>query len=122
MSSTEPDFEALARAFFDEVIDPLARAKRAANHPAYFPPGPDRDAETYFEAPSPVARMTPADFEFPGDGNAAGLIAELARHWSEEGEKELAAAVPRLSGIAEAIRQKNAQPSADVDIFCYTLF
>jgi len=122
MSSTEKEFAQLAGAFFDDVIEPLAGAKRAEGCCSYFPAGPDEDAMTYYEAPSPVARMTRADFEFVGNGTAAGLVAELARHWDQGGERELAAAAPRLLAIADAIKRRNAQPSGNVDIFCYTLF
>jgi hypothetical protein len=121
MSSTD-DYVPLAGALFDEIVEPLARAKRAAHATPYFPSSPDARSGTYFERPSPVGRMTPADFEFPGNGSATGLIAELSRFWTETGEPELAAAAPRLVAIADAIAAMNARATGDVDIFCYTLF
>ena len=122
MSSTESDFERLAESFFDQVIEPLARAQRRSSGIGYFPLGPIADAETYFEAPTPLRRMKPADFEFAGIGTAAGLIAELSRHWANEGETALAASSPRLLEIADALKRRNSQPNEAVDIFCYTLF
>jgi len=121
MSPTE-NYVPLAGALFDEVLEPLARARRAAGARPYFPCRADDQSDTYFEPPSPVGRMTPADFEFPGNGTSAGLITQLSRHWAEEGEAELAAAAPRLVAIAEAIAVMNARATGDVDIFCYTLF
>lgn len=122
MSSTEGDFEKLAGSFFDQVIEPLAWAKRTSFETGYFPLGPDADAQTYFEEPTPLRRMTPADFEFAGSGSAAGLIAELSRYWAREGETALAATSPRLLQIADALKRRNSKPNGDVDIFCYTLF
>ena len=122
MSSTESEFEELAGSFFDDVIEPLARAKQTSVGLDYFPLGPDADAETYFETPTPLRRMEPADFEFAGNGTAAGLIMELSRHWAKEGETALADTSPRLLEIADALKRRNSQPNGDVDIFCYTLF
>lgn len=122
MSSTDRDYTKLAEAFFDEILEPHALARRAAGSTPYFPMGPDPDSETYFEQPSPVSRMTAADFGFLGCGNPSGLIEALGLHWLAHGEPLLAGASPRLGAIADAIARRNLEQSADVDIFCYTLF
>src|SRR5436305_91660 len=122
MSSTDGNSAKLAAAFFDEVLEPLARRRQSAGLDAYFPMGPAADAASYFELPFPVARMSAADFEFPGHGTTSGLIEALASHWAAEGEISLAKAAPRLQAIADALAEANKPQSADVDIFCYTLF
>lgn len=111
----------LSGALFDEVLRPLAKARRDAGAAAYFPGWRDEKAATYFER-SGVSKMSPADFEFPGGGTAEGLIGSLTAFWNAEGEAALAAAGPRLLAIAEALREEAAAETGDVDIFCYTLF
>lgn len=122
MNSTDGDHTALAEAFFNEVLEPLALARLAAGSKPYFPMGCDPDAESYFEAPHPVSSMTAPDFDFPSCGSASSLIEALGRHWFAEGETVLAAASPRLGAIADEFARHNRAQSAEVDIFCYTLF
>ncbi|MBA3913638.1 MAG: hypothetical protein H0X25_07230 [Acidobacteriales bacterium] len=121
MRPTEVDHVRLAYSLFDEVLAPLACDKRQAGASPYFPAGPDPTAASYF-LPSPVRKMTPTEFQFPGGGSASGLIADLAKHWSEEGEVVLAAITPRLTAIADALSQAAASQDGSIDIFCYTLF
>jgi hypothetical protein len=111
----------LSRALFDEVLVPLAKARREAGAAPYFPAWREEKVATYFER-SGVSRMSPADFEFPGGGTAEGLIDSLTAFWRAEGEAALAGAGPRLRAIADALREEAAAQDGDVDIFCYTLF
>ncbi len=124
MSQTEMQVDrstSLSGALFDEVLVPLAGARQSAGAAPYFPAGRDAAAESYFE-PSSVRRMSPADFEFPGGGTAAGLIDALAAYWLAEGETALASSAPRLKAISEALRDEAVADDGSVDIFCYTLF
>jgi hypothetical protein len=122
MSSTDQDrARRLAGALFDEIVAPLAEARRAAGKQAYFPLAAEPGAKSYYE--EPVLRvMQPADFEFPGDGTAEGLVDALAAAWMAEGETGLAAMAPRLKEIAEALRDEAAEGDGSVSIFCYTMF
>lgn len=111
----------LSRALFDELLVPLAGARRDANAAPYFPTWRDAAASSYFMRSS-VATMSPHDFELPGGGTAPGLIDALAAFWAAEGETVLAGAGPRLQAIANALRDEAASDDGSVDIFCYTLF
>lgn len=113
--------ELLAGALYDELLAPLARARREAGAAPYFPSWRDQGASSYFE---PVAhgRMSPGDFRVPGAGSTRALITELAALWQGQGELGLASAAPRLSAIADALEAEAAADDGSVDIFCYTLF
>ena len=94
MSSTDEDrARTLAGKLFDEIVMPLAEARRTAGKQTYFPFAGEAGAKSYFEPPI-VRVMRPADFEFPGDGTDAGLVDALAASWSAEGETGLAAMAP----------------------------
>ena len=122
MSQTKPNDSArLSGILFDDVLTPLAHARRAAGAPPYFPLGQDARVDSYFDTSS-VRTMRAADFEFPGGGNAAGLIDALTVYWTAQGDAALAAAAPRLNAIAAALRDEAVQDDGTVDIFCYTLF
>ncbi len=122
MSSTDEEHaRGLAGALFDEVIRPLAEARRVAGQQAYFPLAGDAGAKSYFEEPI-LGVMQPADFEFPGGGTADGLVDTLSALWTAEGETGLAAMAPRLKEIAEALRQEAAEGDGTVSILCYTMF
>ena len=122
MSQTKPNDSArLSGILFDDVLTPLAHARRAAGAPPYFPLGQDAQVDSYFDTSS-VRTMRTADFEFPGGGNAAGLIDALVVYWTAQGDAALAAAAPRLNAIAAALRDEAVQDDGTVDIFCYTLF
>ena len=122
MSQTKPNDSArLSGMLFDDVLIPLAHARRAAGVPPYFPLGQDAQVDSYFDT-STVTTMRAADFEFPGGGNAEGLIDALAVYWTAQGDAALAAAAPRLNVIAAALRDEAVQDDGTVDIFCYTLF
>ena len=122
MSSTDEDrARALAGALFDEVIVPLAEARKAAGKQGYFPRGPEQGASTYFEVP--VHRlMQAADFDFPGGGTAEGLIDALAASWTAEGDLGLAAMAPRLLEIAAALKVKEGEADDSVSPLIYTMF
>ena len=111
----------LSAKLFDEVLRPLAEAKRRAGAPAYFPTGREASIASYFETPV-LRAMSPSDFAFPGGGTARGLVDALVTHWAGEGEPALAAIGPRLGEIADALDRAAMQPDGSVDIFCYTLF
>ena len=111
----------LSGVLFDEVLVPVAGARTATGAAPYFPSWRDAAATTYF-ARSSVRRMSPADFEFPGGGTAAGLIDAIAAYWLAQGETALAAAAPRLKAISDALRDEAVADDGSVDIFCYTLF
>lgn len=111
----------LSTKLFDEVLRPLAEAKRRAGDPPYFPAGREASVASYFETPL-LRDMSHADFVFPGGGTARGLVDALVMHWVGEGEPALAAMGPRLGEIADALDRAAMRPDGGVDIFCYTLF
>lgn len=111
----------MAEALFEEAVVPLAEARRARGAPDYFPKSADPEARTYFESPA-CARMTAADFEFPGGGTPDGLVDALAAHWHDRGDEDLADLVPRLKAIAAALAIAPVASEGDVDILCYTMF
>ena len=111
----------LTQALFDEVVDPLAEARRAVGAPAYFPLGSEANAVTYFEQPD-LTKMRPSDFELHSNDSAEGLVDALAAFWSDRGEAELAAMAPRLIEIAHALINEAAENDGNVDVLCYTLF
>jgi hypothetical protein len=122
MSSTnDARVRALASALYDEVVIPLAEARKAAGKQEYFPLARATNAESYYQ--QPIRRvMKPADFEFPGDGTAEGLIDALAAAWAAEGETVLASMAPQLKQIAETLKAEAADGDGSVSIFCYTMF
>lgn len=111
----------LAGALFDEVVVPLAKARRASGAAPYFPLQEDPNTASYFVAPS-LKVMSPADFEFRVGGKAEALIDDLAAHWTRQGETGLAAMTPRLKQLADALGDEAAENDGKVDILCYTLF
>lgn len=121
MDPTDPDLAEMAGRLFDEVLAPLSQTRRAGGARPYFPVGPDPAVVTYFVSASPRS-MTAADFEFPGGGNAHGLVGALIEYWRKNGELPLAAAESRLIAIADALAKAGLKTDASVDIFCYTLF
>jgi len=112
---------ALAAAFFDEVLVPLAEGRRAAGAAPYFPRRPEASATTYFSRPA-LRTMQASSFELPGGGTAEGLLDALAHHWQARGEPELAALVPHLRELARALAEASAEHDGTVDVLCYTLF
>jgi hypothetical protein len=122
MKQTELEHSArVSGALFDDVLLPIAETMRATGAAPYFAAWRDATVSTYF-SPSPIRRMTVADFEFPGGGTPDGLIDALAAYWSDSGDAALAAARPRLKEIAAALLVEAASDDGSVDIFCYTLF
>lgn len=122
MSSTDEDrARRLAGALFDELVTPLAEARKVAGKQAYFPLAGEAGAKTYYEEPV-LRAMQPGDFEFPGGGTAEGLVDALAASWAAEGETDLAAMAPRLKEIAAALREEAAEGDGSVSILCYTMF
>jgi hypothetical protein len=122
MSPTEINRVApLAEELFDRIVKTIADARRAAGQQAYFPLGPDAGASSYFE-PTDVRAMTPADFEFPGGGTAAGLIDALTAYWIARGENDLPAMAPLLHELSHAVAAEFEEGDGSVDILCYTMF
>ena len=117
----QTDSTRLSGALFDDVMVPLADARRAAGAAPYFPLAPDPVVSSYF-VPAEHTAMTPADFDFPGGGSAEGLIDALVTYWRAQGEHALADAAPRLKAVANALHDEAALDDGTVDIFCYTLF
>jgi hypothetical protein len=111
----------LARKMFDEMVVPLAKARKAANRPDYFPRKGDPDRQSYFDQPAQGV-MQPIDFEFPGGGDQLKLIDELAAAWMNDGNADLAELVPRLKVLAEVLREEVSEGDGSVDILCYTMF
>lgn len=120
-SNDENRARRLAAALFDEVVTPLAQARRVAGQQAYFPLAAEPGAKSYYE--EPVRRvMQPADFEFPGGGTAERLVDALAASWTAEGESGLAAMAPTLKEIAQALAEEALEGDGTVSILCYTMF
>lgn len=111
----------LAGALFDEVVVPLAKARRAAGAPPFFPLQQEASQTSYFVPPS-LRVMSPADFELPVGDKAEALIDALAALWTGQGETGLAAMAPRLKQLADALSEEAAENDGKVDILCYTLF
>ncbi len=111
----------LSGKLFDEVLCPLAAARRANGVPPYFPIWRDDSASSYFSVPD-VGRMTADSFEYPGGGDAERLADALTDWWVREGEEALGATGPHLRAIVAALREEAESQDATVDIFCYTLF
>jgi hypothetical protein len=122
MSSTEQQqARALAAELFDTHVVPLATARAAEGARSYFPRGGDDSRASYFDVP--VHRIMKADdFEFPGGGSAQGLADALAAAWTAEGSAELAAMVPALKAIAEAMTTKPGDDDDTVSPLIYTMF
>jgi hypothetical protein len=122
MSSIKEDRAGdLARSVFNEIVMPLAEARRAAGRQAYFATAGSSGERSYFQAPI-LSVMSPADFEFPGGGSVDGMIDALAEKWIAEGETQLAAMAPRLKAIAAELKKDTAQGDGSVSALCYTMF
>ena len=111
----------LAGALFDDLLVPLAKARRNAGAPPFFPPHGEASQKSYFGPPS-LEFMTPADFELDVGGKSEALIDALAAYWARRGESELAAIAPRLKQLAAALGDEASEHDGRVDILCYTLF
>lgn len=122
MNQTSPTHSAeLAGALFDEVVIPLAEARRAAGGPPCLPLGRDEGAPTYFSPPS-LGKPGPSDFELPRGGRAEGVLAALAALWAAQGDEDLLAMIPRLEALAEVLAHERPGSDGSVDVLCYTLF
>jgi hypothetical protein len=122
MSSTEViSADDLARSLFDLILVPLAEARHASGRGNYFARAPEAGGTSYF-AVCERAAAQPADFDFPGGGDAAGLIDALEAYWIQQGEDGLAAMAPRLKEIAAALRGEAKESDGTVDVLCYTMF
>ncbi len=120
-STDEDHARTLAGTLFDEVVAPLAKARRVAGTRAYFPLADEAGVRSYYEKPI-IRVMQSADCEFTGGGTAEGLIDALAASWTAEGEADLAAMAPRRKAIAEALHVRAAESDGSVSILCYTMF
>jgi len=111
----------LAGALFDEVLAPLAKARRNSGSPPYFPLHEEASTASYFVPPS-LKVMSPGDFEFQLGDKAEALIDALAAFWAKQGETGLAAMAPRLKELADSLGDEAAENDGKVDVLCYTLF
>lgn len=119
--SSERPSERLAAALFEDVLVPLAAARAARGAPAYFPATAEPGAASYF-TPLAVARMAPADFEFPGHGTADGLITALVAYWQASGDAELCALAPGMRALVAALQDEAVESDGSVSVFCYAMF
>ena len=116
---TQNSPEGLAHALFDAILTPAAEARRADGLGGYFPRAPARDAVSYFDGSG--TRAQDLDFEFPGGGDADGLIDALSERWTREGETRLVNLAPGLKAIAQALAAEG-EGDGSVDPYCYTMF
>lgn len=105
---------------FDERVVPFADARRSAGAATYFPLGREQGAHSYFTRPE-RATLRPADYELAG-GTAQGVLDALAARWSEQGEAELVAWIPRLREVASLLARECSESDGSVNVLCYTLF
>lgn len=123
MSSTETETQRakqLAAALFDEVVAPLAAARKGPSREDYFPMTGDASRSSYFDEPL-VAEMKPVDFESSG-GTPEDLLDAMAAYWLAQGEAELVEMIPRMKEIAAALREAALSDDGSVSILCYTMF
>jgi hypothetical protein len=106
---------------FDELVVPLAKARRSAEAPPYFPLRQEASATSYFGPPS-LKVMSPADFELHLGDKSADLLDALGAYWAKHGDTGLTALVPRLKELAVALDEEAAEHDGKVDVLCYTLF
>ena len=111
----------LAGELFDQLVVPLANARRGSAAKSYFPLRSEANTISYFSVPE-VAIMQPCDFELPGRGTAEGLVDALAQLWAEQGEFELLPLTAPLKSIATELGAEADNHDGTVDIFCYTMF
>jgi hypothetical protein len=123
MSSTETSsVDDLARSLFDTTVVPIAAARQTASAAPYFPTAPDPALDSYFVPVTAARSGAPQAVDFPGGGEAAGLIEALAASWTAGGHADLAALAPGLRQIAAAMDAERGEENGDVDIYCYTMF
>ena len=122
MNSIEPSSsERLAAQAFDRIIVALASARRQSSAPAYFPLVPDKSSASYFSRPAlPV--MEAADFAFPGQGTAEGLVNAITAFWERSGDPALCALAPLMRQTASALQDEAVESDGTVSIFCYAMF
>ena len=122
MNRIEADYSALLAArLYDDRVEPIAEARRAAGKHAFFAPWRDPKETSYFATPA-LASAGAADLDRPEMAGPDALIDALAARWAAEGESELAALAPRLKEIARALGEEQAEQGVEVDILCYTMF
>ena len=111
----------MAGALFDEILVPLADARRGSGAQPFFPLEQEANRASYFVAPA-LRVMSPADFELKVGAKSEDLIDALAAYWARRGETGLAAMAPHLKQLADALGDEAAENDGKVDILCYTLF
>lgn len=113
--------ERLAAELFDQVLIPMALARRACGAPAYFPDDRETGSLSYFSSPN-IPRMEASACELPGHGTAEGLIEALAVFWKGSGESDLCSLVPMMRKIASALEDEAVENDGTVSVFCYAMF
>jgi hypothetical protein len=122
MNPTDQEASAkLAGAMFDEVLAPIAKARKSSGKPAFFALEGEESVKSYF-VPAPLRVMAPADFELRIGDKAEELIDDLCAYWTKQGDPELVAMGARLKQVAGALSGEAAENHGRVDILCYTLF
>nr|WHW29212.1 hypothetical protein [uncultured bacterium] len=116
----EPTWDELAGALFDEVIVPLAQARRDASIAAFGSAERDAGMATYFSEPG-APSISGTEFATSW-GDAAGLVEALLVHWNDLGDSDLQVLGPRFIEIAERLAEEPAESDGSVDVLCYTLF
>jgi hypothetical protein len=120
-STKENRSKELAGALFDELVLPLAAARKDAGTQSYFPLAGEKGVSSYYDEPL-LRVMQPADLEFPGGGTAEGLVEALGAYWRAQGEIGLAAMAERLKELVEPVREEVVEGDGSISIFCYTMF
>ena len=113
--------ERLAAELFDQLLVPLALARRARGAPAYFPAGREKGSTSYF-SPSSISVKESCELELPGEGTAERLIEALAEFWERSGEADLCSLIPMMRTIASALEDEAVESDGTVSVFCYAMF
>lgn len=113
-------WESLASALFDEVVIPLAEARRDSGAPEYFPRGRRASDTTYFVEPG-VRTVEQSLLEIR-DTDPVALVDALSAMWRAQGDVDLEPLLPHLRRLATALADESTHDDGTVDPLCYTLF
>lgn len=119
-TETTTTWEHLAGALFDEVVVPLAEARRRRGAADYFPRHRDATAATYFVEPG-VRTVDQSLLEI-SDPDPTSLVDALTSMWRAQGDVDLEPLVPHLRDLAAALADESMPDDGTVDPLCYTLF
>lgn len=102
--------------FFDRELTPLGAGGRA-----FFAPGPDPDAPTYYASRS-RRTLRKQDFVILGCDSPEALAAALRALWQSQGCEELTPLIPSLVRLADALRRAQEQQTEEVSPFVYVMY